>query len=117
MPISSMTGFARSAGAIADFHWQWEVKCVNGKSLDVRSRLPPGFESLDLSIRASVAEKVKRGSVQVSLSVSGASQGGRIVVNEAVLDRILAAGERLRERIGGETLRADAILEIGRAHV
>ena len=105
-----MTGFARSAGAIADFHWQWEVKCVNGKSLDVRSRLPPGFESLDLSIRASVAEKVKRGSVQVSLSVSGASQGGRIVVNEAVLDRILAAGERLRERIGGETLRADAIL-------
>ena len=105
-----MTGFARSAGAIADFHWQWEVKCVNGKSLDVRSRLPPGFESLDLSIRASVAEKVKRGSVQASLSVSGASQGGRIVVNEAVLDRILAAGERLRERIGGETLRADAIL-------
>jgi len=105
-----MTGFARATGAISDFQWLWEVKCVNGKSLDVRCRLPPGLESLDLSIRASLAEKIKRGSVQVSLTVSTTSARRRIVVDEAVLDRILEAGERLRERIGGETLRADAIL-------
>ncbi|MBM3519728.1 MAG: hypothetical protein FJX63_02990, partial [Alphaproteobacteria bacterium] len=110
MAISSMTGFARAAGALAGLNWQWEVKCVNGKSLDVRCRLPPGLDALELPIRNSMGEKLKRGSVQVSLTVSGANRNSQIVINETVLDRILEVGERLRERIGGEPLRADAVL-------
>ena len=55
MTISSMTGFARASGALGPLHWQWEAKSVNGKALDVRCRLPTGFEALEIAVRAAVA--------------------------------------------------------------
>lgn len=105
-----MTGFARASGAEGGLHWQWEIKSVNGKSLDARCRLPAGFEALELAVRAAVAEKLKRGNLQVLLTVSGAVQAEAVTLNEAVLSQILQAGELLRARIGGEALRADQIL-------
>jgi uncharacterized protein (TIGR00255 family) len=110
MALSSMTGFARASGAIDGLHWQWEIKSVNGKTLDVRCRLPSGFETLEQGVRAAAAEKLKRGSLQVSLNVSGATQPDTVQLNEPVLEQVLSAAERLRHRIGGEPLRADLII-------
>mgnify|MGYP003485327233 FL=1 len=110
MTISSMTGFARASGTFGALHWQWEAKSVNGKALDVRCRLPAGFEALETGIRAAVARDMKRGSLQVSLSVSGLAEAESVVLNETVLEQILAAGEKLRDRIGGDALRADVLL-------
>jgi uncharacterized protein (TIGR00255 family) len=112
MPVSSMTGFARASGHFEGLHWQWEVKSVNGKALDLRCRLPAGFEGLEPSIRAATAAALKRGNLQVALSVSGAAQAEAVTLNEAVLEQVLAAAERLRERIGGEPLRADQLLSL-----
>ncbi len=112
MTISSMTGFARASGTLGALHWQWEAKSVNGKALDVRCRLPTGFEALEIAVRAAVARDVKRGSLQVSLSVSGLAEAEAVVLNETVLDQIVAAGEKLRSRIGGEALRADVLLSM-----
>ena len=47
MPLSSMTGFARADGAGEGYRWTWELRSVNGKGLDIRLRLPPGFEHLE----------------------------------------------------------------------
>jgi uncharacterized protein (TIGR00255 family) len=112
MPLSSMTGFARSSGEHQGLYWQWEIKSVNGKALDVRLRLPPGFEALEMPARAALAAAFKRGNLQVSLSISGAVQRETVRLNQEILDRLVEAGEALRERIGGEPLRADALLGI-----
>jgi uncharacterized protein (TIGR00255 family) len=112
MPLSSMTGFARSSGEHQGLFWQWEIKSVNGKSLDVRLRLPPGFEALEMPVRAALAAAFKRGNLQVSLSVSGALQRETVRLNQDILDRLVEAGEALRDRIGGEPLRADALLAV-----
>ncbi len=112
MPISSMTGFARHSSSLDGLHWQWEVKSVNGKALDVRCRFPPGYEALEQPVRLAVAERLKRGNLQVSLSVSSTAHTEMVRINEAVLEQVLQAGERLRERIGGEPLRADHILSM-----
>jgi len=37
--IASMTGFARTEGDGLGISWVWEIKSVNGKSLDRRRRL------------------------------------------------------------------------------
>jgi len=112
VPISSMTGFARASGERQGLFWQWEVKSVNGKALDVRVKLPPGFEALDLPVRAALAGGFRRGNLQVSLNVSGAVGRDTLRLNREVLDQLVAAGEALRERIGGEPLRADVLLSI-----
>jgi uncharacterized protein (TIGR00255 family) len=110
MPLSSMTGFARSAGALAGLHWQWEVKSVNGKALDVRCRMPQGFEGLEAELRAAAAKHLKRGNLQVNLIVSGLAAGETVTVNREALDRVVAAAQALHEEIGGEPPRADALL-------
>ena len=54
MALESMTGFARADGG-ADLRWTWELRSVNGKGLDIRIRVPPGFERLEPAIRERVA--------------------------------------------------------------
>ena len=51
-PVASMTGFARQEGGDGTIAWTWEIKSVNGKSLDLRCRLPAGYEELDALVRA-----------------------------------------------------------------
>ena len=68
MPISSMTGFARASGERQGLFWQWEIKSVNGKALDVRLRVPAGFEALEAPVRAALASAFRRGNLQVSLN-------------------------------------------------
>ena len=112
MPLSSMTGFARSSGEHQGLFWQWEIKSVNGKALDVRLRLPPGFEALETPVRAALAAAFKRGNLQATLTVSGALARETVRLNSEILDRLVEAGEALRDRIGGEPLRADVLLSI-----
>jgi uncharacterized protein (TIGR00255 family) len=112
MPISSMTGFARASGERQGLFWQWEIKSVNGKALDVRLKMPPGFEALETPVRAALAAAFRRGNLQVSLTVSGQVARETVRLNQEILDRLVAAGEALRDRIGGEALRADVLLSI-----
>jgi len=112
MPIASMTGFARASGERQGLFWQWEIKSVNGKALDVRLRLPSGFEALETPVRAALASAFRRGNLQVSLSISGQVARETVRLNQDILDRLVDAGEALRERIGGEPLRADVLLSI-----
>jgi len=69
MTISSMTGFSREAGFTAPFQWHWEIKTVNSKGLDLRLRLPPGFDSLDIPARAAIAKALSRGACYANLTV------------------------------------------------
>jgi uncharacterized protein (TIGR00255 family) len=112
MAISSMTGYARAAGAHDGLHWQWEIKSVNGKALDLRCRLPAGMEALEPALRAAAAQVIRRGNLQVGLTVSGTVRAEEVRINGAVLEQVIAAGEALRSRIGGEPLRADQLLTL-----
>ena len=60
MALISMTGFARTEGSSGDYEWTFEVKSVNGKGLDVRSRLPHGLESLELDLRKLARSEERR---------------------------------------------------------
>ena len=52
MALTSMTGFADLSGAAEGVDWTWEARSVNGRGLDLRLRLPDGFEALDAPVRA-----------------------------------------------------------------
>ncbi len=110
MALSSMTGFAQSSGEKDGLHWQWEIKSVNGKALDIRFRLPSGFEGLETAARANLSQHIKRGNLQVVLTTSGTIAADTVVVNEAVLEQVLGIAERLRDRIGGMPLNAEALM-------
>ena len=64
-----MTGFARVEGGEGPIHWALEAKSVNGKSLELRVRLPPGFEWLESLLRQAAQMALTRGNVLFVLSL------------------------------------------------
>ena len=60
MPLSSMTGFAEGRGAQGNLRWRWEVRSVNGRNLDIRLRIPAGYEGLEAGARILASERFSR---------------------------------------------------------
>lgn len=111
MALESMTGFARADGG-SDLRWTWELRSVNGKGLDVRIRVPPGFERLEPAIRERVASRLSRGNVQAQLSVDRRASGQRVIIDEAVLAQVIAAIKQIGERINAQPPTLDGILSV-----
>jgi uncharacterized protein (TIGR00255 family) len=94
MSISGMTGFARAEGEHNDLRWIWEIKSVNGRGLDLKLRLPSGYDGLEQGARAAAAQAFKRGSLQATLSFArdpAAALPPRI--DFALIEQLLAAGD------------------------
>lgn len=113
MTLQSMTGFARVEGTSGRYRWAWELRSVNGKGLDVRSRLPQGQEYLENDLRRLVGERLTRGNLQVGLSLSVSENRVEAVLNHDALNAVLA----LRDQLGPEILdpaplRLDTLLSI-----
>ena len=112
MTIKSMTGFARADGAAGPVSWHWELRSVNGRGLDIRLRVPPGFESLEPRIREAVGRRVSRGSLTVNLSIKRAHGQTEIRLNEVALKQVLAAVETLRGAAAVGPPSAEALLNV-----
>jgi uncharacterized protein (TIGR00255 family) len=110
MPLSSMTGFARSHGTHGHWRWHWEVRSVNARGLDLRVRLPEGFESLEQPTRTLAGERFTRGGVTASLTVDSDAGRGAVRVNHDALNQILAALRTLEGTVKADPPRLDGIL-------
>src|SRR5262245_39358427 len=112
MTIKSMTGFARSEASSGATGWYWEVRSVNGRGLDIRLRLPPGYEALEARIREAVGKRVVRGSLAINLSVKHGERATQIRLNEAALRQVLAALDSVRSTTEVAAPRPEALLAI-----
>jgi uncharacterized protein (TIGR00255 family) len=112
MALSSMTGFARSHGVSGSYAWAWEIKSVNGKGLDVRLRLPPGWDAIEPGLRARAAETLARGSIQAGLTVERSGAAPVVRVNAAVLEAVLATARQLARQIESAPPSIDGLLAL-----
>ena len=112
MALSSMTGFARRHGVAGTYAWNWELKSVNAKGLDLRLRLPPGWDAIEVPARARGTEKLSRGTVYANLTVERKGVAPAVKVNEPVLNAVLATLERLRGKVEAAPPTLDGILAL-----
>jgi uncharacterized protein (TIGR00255 family) len=112
MALSSMTGFARSHGVSGSYAWAWEIKSVNGKGLDLRLRLPAGWDAVEAPARARAAEALARGSIQAGLTVERTGATAAVRINTAVLEAVLAAAKQLARRIEASPPTLDGLLAL-----
>ena len=94
--IASMTGFARSSGSVEGYSWNWEAKSVNGKGLDVRCRLPQGFEEIDVEARNTTGKTFKRGNFNLILTIQETSRQSQYQVNQELLDQLVETATQIR---------------------
>jgi uncharacterized protein (TIGR00255 family) len=121
MALSSMTGFARSHGVCGSYAWAWEIKSVNGKGLDLRLRLPAGWDAIEPNVRSRASATLSRGSIQAGLTVERTGASVAVRVNTAVLEAVLIAARDVARRIETSPPSLDGLLglkgvmEIGEA--
>jgi uncharacterized protein (TIGR00255 family) len=112
MALSSMTGFARADGTHGSYRWTWELKSVNAKGLEIRLRLPPGWDALEVPVRARAAEMLTRGTVYATLTASREGVAPVVRVNEPVLAAVLSTIRQVAQRIDATPASLDGILAL-----
>lgn len=109
-PLASMTAFARGAGTSGGWRLNWEMRSVNGKSLDLRLRLPPGFDEVESRVRAHAGQALSRGSLSATLTAAREGEHLTARINLGVLDALHRAACTAAAARGAPAPGIDALL-------
>jgi uncharacterized protein (TIGR00255 family) len=112
MALSSMTGFARSQGASGPYTFEWELKSVNAKGLDLRLRLPPGWDELEAFAKKRAAEVLSRGTLYANFNIKRSDAAATVRINEEVLAAVLKVASSLAGKIDAVAPSVDGLLAI-----
>jgi uncharacterized protein (TIGR00255 family) len=112
MALASMTGFARTQGSAGAWSWAWEIKSVNGKGLDVRLRLPAGWEGLEAGLKQIASRVLGRGSVNANLSMTRSDAAVSVRVNEDVLRAIALSVRKVAADLDAPPVRLESLLNL-----
>jgi uncharacterized protein (TIGR00255 family) len=112
MALSSMTGFARGQGVSGAYAWAWELKSVNAKGLDLRLRVPAGWDAVEVPARGRAAEVLARGTIYGTLTAKREGIAPVVRVNEPVLAAVIATVKSLAGRLDAAPPRLDGILSL-----
>lgn len=86
--VVSMTGFAAVQGSVDGWSWTTDIRSVNGRSLDLRLRLPD-IDGLEPEFRKRLQSRLGRGNVTVQVKLSRDESAAEMTLNEAVLEQSL----------------------------
>jgi len=107
-----MTGFGRAEGQHGRLRWNWEAKSVNGRSLDVRVRVPGGYDRLEIPAKKSVAEILGRGSISLMLTIEIEREEAALKINRQLVEQVLALQEELGGRVASDPPRIETLLGV-----
>src|SRR5882724_2218822 len=110
--IASMTGYARAQGSDERRRWVWEARSVNGRNLEIRCRVPQGFDRLENPARTAVTARLKRGNVSLTLTLTSEQQGKPLRINRALLAELAGLVEEVRKGTGAAAPTADGLLRV-----
>ncbi|MEH6404240.1 MAG: YicC/YloC family endoribonuclease [Sneathiella sp.] len=112
MTLQSMTGFARTNGTFSESSWVWEVKSVNGRGLEVRSRIPGGFDRVEDYARKYVKQKFQRGTFNLNLQIARQDNKTNYQINHDFLNELLSLGASLVKDGHAKTARIDGMFAL-----
>jgi uncharacterized protein (TIGR00255 family) len=109
--LASMTGFARAQDEAPGISWVWEIKSVNGRALDLRLRLAPGFDLLEPELRAALAQRFRRGNFSANLAVTRTTPPA-LRINREALSQLMTLINELSGEIEAAPPRLDGLLSL-----
>jgi uncharacterized protein (TIGR00255 family) len=112
MTLVSMTGFAEAQGGREDMRWRWEVKSVNGRGLELRLRIPPGFEGVEPAARMLASERFRRGTIQAALIFEGGEAARGLRIDPVALASAVRIAKEIAAETGLAPARVDGLLAL-----
>ena len=92
----SMTGFAQARGEVNGLTLRLTLKSVNHRFLDVKLRMPEGFDVFEMQLRKILREKIHRGHVELQVAIEQQTTAA-VHVNQVLVKAYLRAAEALRQ--------------------
>lgn len=71
---------------------------MNARGLDIRSRLPEGFDALEQPLQKKITTAATRGNITLNLKVFQSNLGAGLAVNTTVLEQVLSAQNEVLAR-------------------
>lgn len=96
--IHSMTAFASRTGNRGAVSWNWDMRGVNARGLDLRLRLPDSIEGIERPLRAALTKALARGNITINLRLNRDDADSALAIDETQLDRVLQALDTVQER-------------------
>ena len=97
--MKSMTGFGKAAAILNGKNYEIEIKSLNGKSLDINTKLPANYKERELEIRSIIGERLERGKIDFSLTITVVSGGEAVKVNEELLASYFNTMSQITDRL------------------
>lgn len=106
-----MTAYAQSSGSLDAHAWQWEMRSLNARGLDLRLRVPDWIGGLEQLVRGVLQSALSRGSVSLTLKIERrAEENADLSAIDRALDRIAAIEARAAAR--GKVLAPCSALDV-----
>lgn len=116
--MKSMTGYASHTATRAAsgtrLEWEWDLRAVNGRGLDIRLRLPEGVVKIEKILREKLSAQISRGTVNLSLRLRASHETGSVTVDDAALDALFSGLDLVQSRAqaAGVLLQAPTALDL-----
>lgn len=85
-----MTGFSHQDDVFENenlkFSFVWEIKSVNAKGLDVKVKLPSGFDEIESEVKNLIAQNFSRGTFNLLLTINNESKQTDISIDINLLE-------------------------------
>ena len=86
-----MTGFSSTDWIADDINFSLELKSVNGRGLDLRTRFPTGFEDLEKNVKSILGASIKRGNISLNLRIDLKESSKDFQINTNFLNSVFEA--------------------------
>lgn len=101
--MKSMTGYGKVSERLNGKNFEIEIRSLNGKTLDISTKLPSNYKDKELEVRSLIASKLERGKVDflMSYTIEDPAQEA-LKINESLLDAYYNKVLSLTEKYGFE---------------
>jgi len=87
--IHSMTGFGKEEELINNHNIIVEIRALNSKTLDINLKIDDSLSFVDEYVRKVISKKIKRGKVDVSITINNTKQGLIIPFDKSKIKKYL----------------------------
>lgn len=98
--IYSMTGYGKAVAQFQDKKICVEIRSLNGKAMDLSTRIAPQFKSHEMEIRGIIANRLERGKVDFTLWVEQNEKADTPAINQAVMQGYVEQMKSISETTG-----------------
>tara|TARA_B100002019_G_scaffold289926_1_gene306573 strand:- start:2050 stop:2907 length:858 start_codon:yes stop_codon:yes gene_type:complete len=103
--IQSMTGYGKAEIQFENKNYILELRSLNSKGLELNARLPMHVREIEVQLKKSVGEFLKRGKIDLSLNIENMSESNAKTINVAAVNQYIEQLKGIEDLGRSELLR------------